>query len=144
MSTNVILKTNFPNNFNSLTYTCTVSGYLSAFIYICISIIDLSSIYQYIFLSIHLSVYLSIYVYNYKYTYQYIYLTTYLSIYLSIYLPTFIHNQQNSEPQTAHVIWLQEPSSILTMRTLHLGHTFTSSPPPFTPLSSLPDLDRWI
>ena len=26
-------------------------------------------------------------------------------------------------------MWLQEPSSILTIRTLHLGHTLSSDPP---------------
>lgn len=39
-----------------------------------------------------------------------------------------MHNQQNSAPQTAHIIWLHDPSSIFTINTLHLGHGFISSP----------------
>ena len=46
-----------------------------------------------------------------------------------------MQSQQNSDPQTAQVMWLQDPSSILTMRTLHLGHTLSSDPPPGPPLT---------
>ena len=35
----------------------------------------------------------------------------------------------------AQVMWLQLPSSILTMRTEHLGQTFNSEPPPWRPES---------
>ncbi len=117
---------------------------------------------QHMCLSIYLSIHLSISLFNHLSihpnlpSYTTIWTQTAhvlcLSIYLSITLfnplsihpclSTFMHNQQNSDPHTAQVIWLQDPSSILTMRTLHLGHTFTSRPPPFTPLSSLPDLNR--
>ena len=41
---------------------------------------------------------------------------------------SFIHSQQNSAPQTAHCMWLQEPSSILPISTWHRGQGFTSSP----------------
>ena len=161
----IILKTNVPLNlilYLILLYVCLPNCFYIDQPSICLPFINIS-----FFISIHLSIYLCVYLYVYLYIYlfifiqtsrtlihrqhmsygcMYVYLSNHLSVYLSnhlsIYLPTFIHNQQNSEPQTAHVIWLQEPSSILTMRTLHLGHTFTSSPPPFTPLSSLPDLDR--
>ncbi len=39
-----------------------------------------------------------------------------------------MQSQQNSAPQTAHVMWLQLPSSILTIRTEQRGQTFTEEP----------------
>ena len=37
-----------------------------------------------------------------------------------------MHSQQNSEPQTEHVMWLHEPSSILMMKALQRGHGLMS------------------
>jgi hypothetical protein len=35
-----------------------------------------------------------------------------------------MQSQQNSAPQTAQVMWLQDPSSILTISTLQRGQTW--------------------
>ena len=39
-----------------------------------------------------------------------------------------MHNQQNSAPHTAQVMWLHVPSSSLMMNAPHRGHGFMSSP----------------
>lgn len=38
-----------------------------------------------------------------------------------------MHSQQNSQPHTAHVMWLQLPSFILMMYALQRGHGLMSS-----------------